>query len=82
MINPLFVPGQRARLPVLTAAVASHDRVLVRVYDSVNVATTTAAKYNARYAEHGLAFYVRRSDGGDGEPEAGAYGLYAFKAGA
>ena len=82
MIDPLFVQGQRARLPVLTAAVASHDRVLVRTYDSVNVATTTAAKYNARYGEHGLAFYVRRSDGGVHEPPADMYGLYAFKDGA
>ena len=81
MIAPLFEQGQRARLPVITAAVASHGRVLVRTYDSVNVATTTAAKYNARYGEHGLAFYVRRSDGGPRELLINTYGVYAYKAG-
>lgn len=80
MTAPLFTQGQRARLPVLTAAVAARDRVLVRVYESVNVSTTTAAKYNARYGEHGIEFNVRRSEGGTGEPEAGMYGVYAFKA--
>lgn len=82
MIEPLFIQGQRARLPVITAAVASRERALVRTYESVNVATTTAAKYNARYAEHGLAFNVRRSDGGDDEPTPGVYGVYAYKVGA
>lgn len=80
MTAPLFTQGQRARLPVLTAAVAARNRVLVRVYESVNVATTTAAKYNARYGEHGIEFNVRRSEGSTGEPEAGMYGVYAFKA--
>ena len=80
MIEPLFVQGQRARVATITAAVATRGRVLVRVYESVNVATTTAAKYNDRYAEHGLDFHVRRSDGGAGEPAVGMYGLYAVKA--
>mgnify|MGYP000471643852 CR=1 FL=1 len=80
MIAPLFTQGQRARLPVITAAVASRDRVLVRTYESVNVATTTAAKYNARYGEHGIEFNVRRSEGDPGDPAAGMYGVYAYKA--
>lgn len=82
MIVPLFVQGQRVNPAVLQAAVAHRGRVLVRTYDSVNVATTTAAKYNARYTEYGLAFYVRRSNGRANEPRAGSYGLYAFNAGA
>lgn len=80
MISPLFIQGQRVRLSMLTAAVAKRDRVLVRCYDSANVATTTAAKYNARYSPHGIEFYVRRSDGGPGEPPVNVYGLYAVKA--
>lgn len=81
MITPLFEQGQRVRLPVLLAAVATRERVLVRTYDSVNVATTTAAKYNARYADNGVAFYVRRSDGGACEPVVNTYGVYAYRAG-
>lgn len=80
MITPLFTQGQRARLPVIAAAVASRERVLVRTYESVNVATTTAAKYNARYGEHGIEFNVRCSEGGPGEPVAGMCGVYAYKA--
>lgn len=79
MIDPLFTQGQRARLPLLTSAVAARGRVLVRTYESVNVATTTAAKYNARYGEHGIEFNVRRSEGGTGDPAAGLYGVYAYK---
>ena len=78
MISPLFVEGQRVRLPLLNTAVAARGRVLVRTYDSVNVATTTAAKYNARYGGHGLDFYVRRSEGRYDEPQAGSYGVYAY----
>lgn len=78
MISPLFVEGQRVRLPVLTLSVALQGCVLVRTYASVNVATTTAAKYNARYGDHGLDFYVRRSGGRHNEPQAGLYGVYAY----
>lgn len=81
MMDPLFVQGQRARLAAITAALRGHRRVLVRVYESVNVATTTAAKYNARYGDSGIDFYVRRSDGGIGEPMWGLYGVYAYKIG-
>lgn len=78
MIFPLFVESQRVRMSVLTSAVATRGHVLVRTYDSGNVATTTAAKYNARYGDHGLDFYVRRSAGRANEPQAGLYGVYAY----
>ena len=78
MISPLFVEGQRVRLPVLTTAVAARGHVLVRTYESGNVATTTAAKYNARYAGASLDFYVRRSTGRANEPQEGLYGVYAY----
>ena len=78
MISPLFVEEQRVRLSVLTSAVAARGHVLVRTYESGNVATTTAAKYNARYGEAGLDFYVRRSGGRASEPQAGLYGVYAY----
>lgn len=78
MIFPLFVEEQRVRLSVLTSAVAARGPVLVRTYESGNVATTTAAKYNARYDDHGLGFYVRRSAGRANEPQAGVYGVYAY----
>ena len=78
MIYPLFVEGQHIRQSVLVASAASHDRVLVRTYESANVATTAAAKYNARFADQGLDFYVRRSKGRANEPAAGLYGVYAY----
>lgn len=81
MISPLFAQGQRVRLPVLTSAVATRGHVLVRTYESGNVATTTAAKYNARYGDHDLDFYVRRSEGRAHEPQAGSYGVYAYSIG-
>lgn len=78
MISPLFVEGQHIRPKLLNTAVHARGRVLVRTYDSVNVATTAAAKYNARFADQGLDFYVRRSKGRADEPAAGLYGVYAY----
>lgn len=78
MTPPLFAQGQRVRLPILTSAVATRGHVLVRTYESGNVATTTAAKYNTRYGDHNLDFYVRRSEGRAHEPQAGSYGVYAY----
>ena len=76
MTTPLFARGVRVRPDVLVTAVRhapSHKAVLVRVYESVNVATTTAAKYNTRFTDtDALTFYVRRLDD-DGE----TYGVYA-----
>ena len=72
---PLFVSGQRTRVGHIVArARETRGRVLVRVYDSVNVATTTAAKYNARYI--GLKFNVARVDE---DADTGPYGVYAVE---
>lgn len=78
MIFPLFVEGQHIRPTLLNTAVASRGRVLVRTYESANVATTTAAKYNARFADQGLDFYTRRSKGRANEPAEGLYGVYGY----